>query len=483
MGAPFKISLLSDVRSFLKGTDDVEKALDDVASSLDELAADTEADAKKAADALETKFTSALKEVGTEAKSTGKKLGDDVKDGAKRAGDGIGNMKDESKQSIRETAASFGDITDGLDLIQEVAANAFVGFGPAGMAAGALAAIGIGLLKTSLDDSKEKADEFIDKVHEMSAALRETGGVAGTIADSMDDIVDQKEWFEFWQKLPIDRLQLMKQGVDEVGVSWSDVLVAAGGDLEAYDRVVNTTLKNQTEANMDWTNSFLHSVKEQGTAVDEAKRRNEIYAESGIEANRKMEEAQEHAKDVSKDWAASLSDHLNVAGEGLDKFVKDGKLNLDDWAKEVRSRAKDVATVEDFQVDVFPKLSPEAQEEFAKLPVETQTQIAAAYKKGSKGDKSKIETTLEAQVKVNPKVDEKGIDPVSIPATVDYSTVPADVAKASAAGQTAANRDGNTIEIKTKIDHADLQRQVNRAAASITPPTVYVNVKTKKEVP
>lgn len=480
---PFKWTLMADVSQVIKGTADVGQAIDEVADSLDALGKDGAKEADDAAHKLESSFKEAFDKVQDQTKQTGRKLGDDVSDGARKAAGGVSDMKDEARQSVRETAASFSDVTDALDLVQEIAANAFVGFGPAGMAAGALAAIGIGMVKAQLDRSKEEADDFVEKVHEMSAALRETGGVAETIADSMDDIVDEKEWYEFWQKIPLDRLQLWKQAVDEVGVSWSDVLAASGGDLEAYDRVVQTTLKNQTEANTDWTNSFLHSVKDQGLAVDEAKRRNEIYAESGIEANRRMEEAQQQAKDTAEDWANSLTDHLNVAGEGLDKFVKDGKLNLDKWAAEVKSRAKDVRIVEEFQVDVLPKLSPEAQAEFAKLPTETQTQIAQAYKDGSKKDRKKIQTTLEAQVKVDPKVDEKGIDPVSIPTKVDTAGATTGTREAADAAQREADKTGNAIELKFKVDRDELQRHVDRAAATLTAPTVYVNVKAKKEVP
>jgi len=172
---------------------------------------------------------------------------------------------------------------------------------------------------------------------------------------------------------------------------------------------------------------------------------------------------------------------MNVAGEGLDQFVEDGKLNLNEWTKEVKRRAREVATVEDFKVDVFPKLSPQAQEEFAKLPAETQAQIAEAYKKGSKGDRKKIEATLEAQVKVSPT--DTHVDPVNIPTKVDTSAAAAQAEAAAAAAQRKADETGNVIELKTKIDRDALQRQVDRAAASITPPTITVKTKVQKDVP
>lgn len=479
MAAPFKIPLITDVSQLLKGTQQAEDAIEKVADTLDELGRGS----ADAADKVERSFKDAFDDVQDRSKQAGKKIGDDVHDGAKKAAGGIGAMKDEAKQSVRETAASFSDITDGLDLVQEIAANAFVGFGPAGMAAGALAAIGIGLIKTSLDDAKTKADDFVEMTHTMAQGLRETGGVAGILADSMEDIVDTKEWYEFWQKLPIDRLTLMSQQMKELGLNSDDVFRAMSGDMEAYDRVAQQAIRNTSEANLEATTTFLNGIRQQGEAINNAKQWNADYADSAVAAQAKVEEAQKHAADVSKDWAESLSDHLNVAAEGLDGFVKDGKLNLKEWAAEVKRRTKEVSTIEDFKVDVFPKLSPEAQEEFAKLPAETQAQIAKAYKDGSKGDKNTIEATLEAQVKVNPKVDKTSIDPVAIPTKVDTSAAAQQTQQAATAAQTEANKSGNEIEFKTRIDRDGLQRQVNRAAASLTPPTVYVNVKARKEVP
>lgn len=479
----FKFTLVSDVRSVLKGTQDVDQALDQVADSLDDLARDTAQDADKAATQLERKFTDAFDKVKTEAKTAGKGIGDGVQDGARRAGDGVDDFKDEAKQSVRETAASFTDVNDALDLVQEVAANAFVGFGPAGMAAGAAAAIGIGLVKTSLDAAKEKADDTVEMIHSISSALRDAGGVAGYLADSMTDIVDEKEWYEFWQKLSLDRLTLMTDQVRQLGISSDDVFRAMSGDMEAYDRVAQQAIRNTSEANLQATTTFLDSIRQQGDAVNAAKQWNEDYANSSVAAQAKIEAAQQDAADVASSWADSLADHLNVAADGLDGFVKKGKLDLGEWADAVERRAKQVSRIEHFKVDVFPKLSPEAQQAFAELPTETQNEIAKAYRKGSKGDKHKIEATLEAQVKVDPKLADTKVAAVNIPTTVDTAAAQQQVTAAADAAQREANQRSNEIEFKTRIDRDDLQRQVDRAAASITPPTITVKTRVQKEVP
>ena len=74
-------------------------------------------------------------------------------------------------------------------------------------------------------------------------------------------------------------------------------------------------------------------------------------------------------------------------------------------------------------------------------------------------------------------------NPIEVTATVVDSGMPQDVREASKTGQKEADRTENVIEFKTKIDRDELQRQVNRAAASITPPTITVKTKVQKDTP
>lgn len=479
----FKLSLVADVRQWLKGTADVEQSLDKLADGLDDLARDTKDNAGKAAHELEREFSDAFDKVKTESKQTGKKLGTDLDDGASKATQGVDDFKDEAKQSIRETAASFSDVTDALDLVQEVAANALVGFGPAGLAAGAMAAIGIGAIKSALDDAKAKADDYVDTVHSMATAMRDAGGLAEHISDSMQDIVDTKEWWEFWQNLPVDRLSSWSTAVKDLGVSFDDVFNAASGDLEAYDRVVEQSLANTSSAKLDETNTFLQSLKQQAQAADDAKRWNDAYADSTVAAHQRAAEA-------SKDFSDNLTDHLSVADEGLADFVHKGKLNLKEWTDALAARAKETKAVQDFTVTIAPKLSPEALANFAQLPTETQAQIAAAFKGGSKKQQRRIVQNLEAEAKVT-KVDINTSDaqkqasskPIEIPTTVVTSGAVKGAQDAADDAQKVANREANKIEFKTKVNDDGLQAAVNRAAAAIHPPTIYVNVKAKKETP
>jgi len=527
----FKISLLSDVAGFLKGTDSIEQALDGVADSLDQLATDTAHNADKAGEQLERKFKEAFDEVKTEAKTTGRKVGDDLGDGAHRAREGVSDLKDEVKQSGREMAASFdGSAQSVSDLVQEIAANALPALGPAGAAAGLAMALGLGAGLAALQEAKAKADAASERVHDLADAIADAGGNPDLInwteqlRDTLKEIVDTKEWYEFWQNAPVDRLSDWTAKTKEFGVAMGDAAKAATGDQDATKKVVDSLNASIADLNRrylesatvvgagdqtmvvydeslkraaDSASSFRDDIAAQSRTVADATAWQRAYSD----ATKDLSNSQSEAQKAAGDFSAALTDHLSVADEGLNGFVRgagvklkdwnkklkestgQGVLDVDAWAKEVRQRARENKLILSFTADIDTKLSPEALTNFEKLPADTQAAIARAYKKG---DHKKILQTLEAEAKVTKvDVDTSGVkgQTVEIPATVIGTGVPKDVRDAANAGQDEANKTTNHIEFTPRIDVGDLQRAVNRAAASITPPTITVRTKVAKEVP
>lgn len=528
----FKISLASDVREFLRGTKDVEESLEEVADSLDDLARDTAQDAQQASETLEREFTAAFDAVKTEAKTTGRKIGDDLDDGAKRAGDGIDGLKEEAGQSAREMAASFDGSAESIaDMAQEVAAQAGVAFGPWGAAAGVAVGVGIGAIVAHLQEVAEKAAEAKEKAIELANELDEVNGSPqlvdwlDRIKTTLDEIVDTQEWFEFWQDGPQTRFEQWNSSVTEFGLSWGQMTKAMTGDTENLDAVLASL--DKTIADLDARQQGMTiggDVKEareamwraqdlrqglidefeavrQGTEYYEA--RSEALAElkanqeaqtaatdAQADADRQAAAASADAQRASQQWSDALTDHLSVADEGLDRFVKAGRLNLKAWADELKRRVKDAETIEDFSVKVAPKLSPEALAAFAALPAETQAQIAKAYDDGNKKDRKKVIANLEAEAKVTSvTLDTSAAQaaatatPIEVPTTIITASLPDEIRQAAGTAQAEANRTSNQIEFTTRIDTSDLQRQVDRAAASIRPPTITVTTKIAKEVP
>jgi hypothetical protein len=75
-------------------------------------------------------------------------------------------MKEEAGQSARETAASFREVGDAGDLVQEVLANSLGGFGPIGMAAGIAGAAGFGILTEAINTGTEQSKERVSAMYD-----------------------------------------------------------------------------------------------------------------------------------------------------------------------------------------------------------------------------------------------------------------------------------------------------------------------------
>lgn len=182
---PIKIDFLSNVRDLIRGTDDVETALDDVADSLDDMARDAKTGGREAERAVE-KLEDSFRDAARRAKDlgdAGDKAGDDVKRGMRRAEDGVEEFRDEANSTARESAASFDGSAESIgDAIQEIAANAFAGFGPAGAVAGLAAAAGIGLAMAGFENLKESEEESKKRAGEWAQAYVEAGGKVLTAA-------------------------------------------------------------------------------------------------------------------------------------------------------------------------------------------------------------------------------------------------------------------------------------------------------------
>lgn len=244
-GKPIEIPIKIDADDAGKGADKITDALEDIQDSLKdtEKAGDKTADALKddmsdAAKKIDRDLTQALEEVQDKAKATGKTVGREIKDGTDKAGQGMDELKSESASTAKEAAASFGSIEDAADALQEVAANAFVGFGPAGAAAGLIAAAGIGLAISALTDQADKINENKEKMLDLAKTIRDNGGVL-TEADyikNMEDygyaIQDTKEFWEIFQEDAISGFEKLRKIADETGLSTKNVFKGAFGDLK-----------------------------------------------------------------------------------------------------------------------------------------------------------------------------------------------------------------------------------------------------------
>lgn len=221
-----KISLISDVADAVSGAEKVADSYEGVQDALEDVArearktqdslgdvGDGAQDAERAADDMERKFRTDFDKIRKDAKGAGDTIGKEFKEGTDRAGDGMDDFKDEAGGTAREAAASFDGSADSIaETFQELAANAFAGFGPAGAVAGVAAAVGLGVVISTLTAVAEKTNEAKERgaewaqsfnsaaVEDRLIALRDRWAeLGGTITNS-------REWYEIGQEAAVTAL-------------------------------------------------------------------------------------------------------------------------------------------------------------------------------------------------------------------------------------------------------------------------------------
>lgn len=292
--AGINIDFVADVSKFIGGTRDIEKSLGDVAHSLDDLTQeaqragdeagqkigdgyeearrravddlekvadeldDTANETRSAADKMERSFKDVFDQAKAEARTAGDRIGDDVKRGFQRAEDGADEFKDEANSTAREAAASFDGSADSiLDAFQEVAANAFAGFGPAGAAAGLAVAAGIGIGVQLLQQAADEAEEAKQNVLDLAEQIADAGGnladvdMAGRIREWGRAYADVKSWFEPWQEASITNFERMNELIETGAISWDDYGRAIAGTDPTATVAAREKLTDLLEAERD----------------------------------------------------------------------------------------------------------------------------------------------------------------------------------------------------------------------------------------
>lgn len=214
--------------------------------------------AQKATDKLEDELDdarAALKQLGHAARDAG----DDGKRGMALAEEGVQDFKQEAQQSAKETAASFsGSFDDIGGMAQEVAANAFGGFGPAGAAAGLAAAAGLGLVFAEMEAQKEQAEQLRERLSGLYQGALESGrdyiDQAQFIAEAQD-LYFNPDRAEEWKQLQADAKQL--------GLEDSEIIKANSGDLHAQALVQARINDLKAETYGDTTNIDMLRLQSQ----------------------------------------------------------------------------------------------------------------------------------------------------------------------------------------------------------------------------
>lgn len=225
--AGLTLDIAANTRDFIRGTDDVESALEKVSDSLD----DAGEDGEKAAEKLERSFSDAQREISRTSKKIGKGIGDDVTDGTDTASEGMETLQQRAEGAAARTAASFdGSVKSIGDGFQRLSSKAFAGFGPAGAAAGVIAAAGLGLVTAEITKQQEMAAELAERFKSAYKAASEDGR----------DFLNEQQILAAYMDILWDdaKREDARAKSAEIGVTMTQYIRAQAGDVEALNAVV-----------------------------------------------------------------------------------------------------------------------------------------------------------------------------------------------------------------------------------------------------
>ena len=225
---PIDIGLTSDSRDFVSAVNDGTEALENFQDGLNDAAKEGDQSAEK----LEKSFDETIRTV--------KELGDASESSLRRtkratddAGGGMTDLKDEAKSTAREAAASFdGSAESIIDAFQEVVANAFVGFGPAAVAAGLAGAAGIGLAVSAfelLQEEQQKAKQVTADLGDEFISAGKTG------SERLQIVVDALTEMATVTDGSVKSLEELKKAAETLGIPFEDLARAYAGGIEDID--------------------------------------------------------------------------------------------------------------------------------------------------------------------------------------------------------------------------------------------------------
>lgn len=324
-----EVDLALNARRFQAGTKDAEKALEDLQDVVDDFKRDATDAGEEAADSFNVlsdmagdaersidDLSDAAKDAEREFRDAGRAAedfgrdaegaGDDARRGLDKAGEGLDDFKSEAASSGREAAASFsGEFDDVTDLVQEVAANAFGGFGPAGAAAGLAAAVGVGLVSAAFTQAEEDAEASKEAAASWAQTWIDNGGrvlSAMTLQSNMNDIIgDTERWAE------------VQQIAAAAGVDESLALRALAGDALAY-----STIQSELTQAQDANTAAIAATGDEMTAMAEGlySQRSEIgQATNALNDNN---EAMAQGQAIAGIYAQSVLDTAIAAGQATE---------------------------------------------------------------------------------------------------------------------------------------------------------------------
>ncbi|PPF21032.1 hypothetical protein [Rathayibacter sp. AY1A7] len=335
---------------------DAERAGERAGEGLSDGIKDGAKDAERSTERLEKSFLELRREAGRAGTEGGKDLGDGMKAGADRASDGVREIGDEAASTAKEAAASFdGSAASIGDAFQEVAANAFAGFGPAGLIAGVAAAAGIGVVITKLQEGGEDAEAFKAKVGDLTSELIDAGNQGGP---SLDYLVSRLKEMAAATEDGEDSLSDLYKLQDAAASSFERIAQAYAGNADGLDELIEKEKAHQ------------RSLEDEAAQIDTTKETSYRAALTRAEDSAKIVAGLERARDVAteaadneaayaaanvaeleakaertREYADSIQGELSEVGESWEKYqnAETGAIDLAAYTAALATRIQQMA--------------------------------------------------------------------------------------------------------------------------------------------
>ncbi len=450
--AHIKADMTVDSKGFVQGVENAEDALETLIDTMD----DAEKESLRSADKMEK----GLKDVTEAAKDTdraARNVGKGFKQSASDASEGLQEIKDESASTAKEAAASFdGSAESIIDAFQEVAANAFAGFGPAGALAGIAAAAGIGIASAAILNTEEAARSAKQRVTELGVAFIESGADVAKVEAfqaALQGIITNADD----AAVKVDDLRkLTKKYGDEVP-SVSQFAMAYAGNADAIEQVTE-----QLEKAIEAEKEKNYTTK---TGAEQSAKRQDAY-QGEIDKLQKVQEETELAAQIEKDWLASggaeaqaKADAIGVINAAYDdavysvdnfKNAETGIYDLEAYAQSIRDREQ---LLKDYQSSLADSgLTTDQKAALNEMGIEQAQAILNGLKDPSVSDETKktIKNGLKTASQEGSGVAKKEIE--------EAFKKPVDATVKVKADTSAAQQDlDNLIKARTAVIKLDFQ--------------------------
>lgn len=423
MARKYEIGVAADTDGFEKSiVNGIVDPLEDAADAFDDLekaakSADLDREiekGQKATQELEDELDdtrSALKRLGFAAKDAG----DSTRQGMDRAEEGVEELGNEAQSTAKEAAASFdGSAESIIDAFQEVAANAFAGFGPAGALAGLALAAGIGIAVGEFQKAEEAAEELRQKALEIATAAQDAGVSTDAWASGAERMVERireleelksTDWRWFWEDDP-SQLEEWTTALKQMGRPAAEVSDVLGSSTEAvedyraalkksqdalYDEIQlrrqtaditneaetakTEALVREYEAHGDVLKYLDEEITLRGDAAESAERQSQV----GIDAAMRMVEAEEARAEAMNSVQESVTNAYDSLRDKAVEYAtaENGALDINRWLEYTQEHAAAVAT---YQANIERiRLSPAQWQNLLEMPEDQRMQWVSQF--------------------------------------------------------------------------------------------------------